>query len=87
MTSQNYVTRRDGSIDYGYYKQRGRNMRSEAVRELTAGIGRVLGSLVVRLAVRRPHTGTTTGRPPCPRDKRTPTPLDTRPFMSGFGCR
>lgn len=52
MTRQEYVTRQDGSIDYGYYKRRGRNMRSEAVRELMAGTVRVLGSLVVRLVGR-----------------------------------
>jgi len=62
MTSPKYVTRKDGSIDYGYYKRRGRYLRSEAVRELTAGIGNVLASLVTRLsgrALSRPGQGKT----------------------------
>lgn len=77
MTSPKYVTRADGSIDYGYYKRRGRTMRSEAVREASAGIGGVLGALFIRL-VRRASSLHDHGKAVLSRGNRMPTPLDTR---------
>ena len=77
MTSLKYVTREDGSIDYGYYKRRGRYLRSEAVREVGAGIGDVLGSRVVRFFGRAASIHVL-GKTVLSRGNRMPTPLDTR---------
>ncbi len=49
MTDLQFKTLQDGTIDYGYYKQRGRRMHGETVRAFFASIGKVVGSLAAHL--------------------------------------
>ena len=44
MSDHTIRTLSDGSIDYAYYTQRGRKLRSEAAHELIEGIGTAMSS-------------------------------------------
>lgn len=49
MTQLNYRTHKDGSIDYGFYRQRGRIMRYKAVGGLIAAIAKSITRLASRM--------------------------------------